>query len=206
MFHKNLIGSHQDENLDENQTRKTQDKAEDADGVGNDSKELQSHPEAENNEAPGREADTKQKEHEDRSRRVYVGNLSWSVNWQTLKDFLKSHDLDVTRVDIMMTPEGRSKGCAIVEFATSDDARKAVLALNDNELEGRQIFVREDREDRAGGPGGSFNSSHAFSSDQNAKSRRVYVGNLAWDVAWQDLKDFCKQGTTLIVIDESLNA
>jgi RNA recognition motif-containing protein len=132
--------------------------------------------------------------HEDRFRRVYVGNLSWRVNWQSLKDFMKSHDLDATRVDVMTAPDGRSKGCAIVEFATADDARKAVLTLNDSELEGRQIFVREDREDRLGGHGGSFSSSRAFSSDHNAKSRRVYVGNLAWDVEWQDLKDFCKQG------------
>lgn len=167
------------------------------DEVDEDLKEEKAFNDDGNNESEDQEQpDSIANGQEDRSRRVYVGNLSWSVNWQSLKDFMKSHDLDATRVDVMTGPDGRSKGCAIVEFATTDDARKAVLSLNDCELGGRQIFVREDREDRTGGPGGSFNSSRAFSSDQNAKSRRVYVGNLAWDVEWQDLKDFCKQGTT----------
>ncbi|GAX14247.1 hypothetical protein FisN_1Hh441 [Fistulifera solaris] len=160
----------------------------------------------EKNESTVQASDSAANGQEDRSRRVYVGNLSWRVNWQSLKDFMKSHDLDATRVDVMMAPDGRSKGCAIVEFATADDARKAVLTLNDSELEGRQIFVREDREDRLGGPGGSFTSSRAFSSDHNAKSRRVYVGNLAWDVEWQDLKDFCKQAGDVVhaeIIKES---
>lgn len=90
---------------------------------------------------------------------------------------------EVTRADIMTGPDGRSKGCGIVEYATEEEAKKAVETLNDTELNGRQIFVREDREER-GARGGN-----RFSSDETAQSRRVYVGNLSWDVAWQDLKD-----------------
>jgi RNA recognition motif-containing protein len=83
----------------------------------------------------------------------------------------------------MTSPDGRSKGCGIVEYSTVDEAKKAVLTLNDTELNGRQIFVREDREERGS------RSANRFSSDETAQSRRVYVGNLSWDVAWQDLKD-----------------
>jgi hypothetical protein len=39
-------------------------------------------------------------------------------------------------------PDGRSKGCGIVEFY---GARSRLSTLNDTELYGRQIFVREDR-------------------------------------------------------------
>jgi len=115
-------------------------------------------------------------------RRVYIGNLSWGVSWQDLKDHMREAG-EVTRADVMTGPDGRSKGCGIVEYATEEDAKKAVSTLNDTELNGRQIFVREDREERGS------RSGNRFSSDETAQSRRVYVGNLSWEVAWQDLKD-----------------
>jgi RNA recognition motif-containing protein len=111
--------------------------------------------------------------------RVYVGNLSWSVSWRELKDHMKTAG-DVIRADVLTSYDGRSKGCGIVEYASVEEAQKAVAELNNTELMGRQIFVREDREaNNAGGGGGG----------QDGQSKRVYVGNLSWDVAWQDLKD-----------------
>jgi len=43
---------------------------------------------------------------------------------------------------------GRSKGCGIVEFESPDEAIAAIEQLNDTDLGGRPIQVREDREDR----------------------------------------------------------
>eukprot|EP00899_Mesostigma_viride_P009455 jgi/Mesvir1/18510/Mv14018-RA.1 len=40
------------------------------------------------------------------------------------------------------------KGCGIVEFETAEEAANAINTLNDTELDGRMIFIREDREDR----------------------------------------------------------
>jgi len=132
----------------------------------------------------------------DRSHRVYVGNLAWEVSWQDLKDHMKTTGHEVARANVMMSPDGRSKGCGIVEFATLEGAQEAVKSLNDTELSGRQIFVREDREDRGSGGGlaaqkttGGGSNAHRFSAGDQAQSHRVYVGNLSWDVAWQDLKD-----------------
>ena len=112
--------------------------------------------------------------------RVYVGNLAWSVTWRELKEHMKSQGGVVTRADVLQSHDGRSKGCGIVEFATPEDAANAVENLNNTELMGRQIFVREDRETAGGG------SREVEDAEQ---SKRVYVGNLSWDVAWQDLKD-----------------
>merc|ERR1719410_1630525 len=128
----------------------------------------------------------------DRKKRVYVGNLSWNVSWRELKDYMKSTGCEVTRADVMTTPDGRSKGCGIVEFATTEGARRAVLTLNDTDLMGRQIFVREDREEGFGGRS-VVNNDKKFAASEEAQSRRVYVGNLSWDVAWQDLKDHMRQ-------------
>jgi RNA recognition motif-containing protein len=84
---------------------------------------------------------------------------------------------DVLRADVLTSYDGRSKGCGIVEYASAAEAQKAVEELNNTELMGRQIFVREDREANAAGGG------------EDGQSKRVYVGNLSWEVAWQDLKD-----------------
>lgn len=127
--------------------------------------------------------------------RVYVGNLSWDVNWRDLKDHMKSTGCEVTRADVITTADGRSKGCGIVEFATSEGARRAVLTLNDTELNGRQIFVREDREEKQAS-GGDSSNNRGQSGD--AQSRRCYVGNLSWDVAWQDLKDHMREAGDVV--------
>ena len=47
----------------------------------------------------------------------------------------------------MTEPSGRSKGCAVVEYSNAEHAQRAIAELNDTELMGRLIFVREDRED-----------------------------------------------------------
>lgn len=137
---------------------------------------------------------TGEEHNEDKGCRVYVGNLSWSVSWQDLKDHMKHSGGEVLRADVMTGPDGRSKGCGVVEFATIEGAQKAILTLNDTELHGRQIFVREDRE--AGGQG--HHAGSHFSSGEKSQSRRVYVGNLSWDVAWQDLKDHMRQAGEVI--------
>lgn len=134
--------------------------------------------------------------------RVYVGNLSWEVTWRELKDHMKTGGHEVTRADILASHDGRSKGCGIVEFQTVEGAKCAVLTLNDTELMGRQIFVREDREDGSGGGYytqqiGSLTQANRYinrhTSSEEAQNRRVYVGNLSWDVSWQDLKDHMRQ-------------
>eukprot|EP00555_Chaetoceros_dichaeta_P015713 CAMPEP_0198258294 /NCGR_PEP_ID=MMETSP1447-20131203/7762_1 /TAXON_ID=420782 /ORGANISM="Chaetoceros dichaeta, Strain CCMP1751" /LENGTH=174 /DNA_ID=CAMNT_0043945381 /DNA_START=80 /DNA_END=601 /DNA_ORIENTATION=+ len=81
----------------------------------------------------------------DSSCRVYIGNLSWDVTWVELKDHMKTTGCEVTRADVLASPDGRSKGCGIVEFENAEGASRAVLTLNDTDLLGRQIFVREDR-------------------------------------------------------------
>lgn len=42
----------------------------------------------------------------------------------------------------------RSKGCGIVEYDNPHASMRAIRELNNTELKGRLIFVREDREDK----------------------------------------------------------
>ena len=105
---------------------------------------------------------------------VYVGNLAWTVSWQDLKDHFKTIG-PVLNADVMQEADGRSKGCGLVTFQNKRDADRAIAELHDTELDGRKIFVREDRE-TAGGPG-----------------CKLYVGNLSPGTTWMDLKDLFRE-------------
>uniref|UniRef100_A0A7S1NCR1 RRM domain-containing protein n=1 Tax=Eutreptiella gymnastica TaxID=73025 RepID=A0A7S1NCR1_9EUGL len=79
--------------------------------------------------------------------RVYVGNLNFTTSWQNLKDFGKTIG-EVLHADIMTNKEGRPSGSGILEFSDAMYAADAMLHLNGAELDGRTVFVREDREDK----------------------------------------------------------
>ena len=206
--------------------------------------------------------------------RVYLGNLAWNVQWQDLKDHMRgpNGDLHVVHVDIMLEPNGRSKGCALVEYGNEQDAQRAIQDLNDTNLMGRLIFVREDREAGGGGGGGGgmgmgaisamgpmgggapfggfggfptarggyggFPQPGAFAGGfavpafalnggggghfrgpgfggmggggmmgggviggMKMPGKKVYVGNLSWEVKWQDLKDHMRQAGEVLHAD-----
>lgn len=80
--------------------------------------------------------------------RVYVGNLAFGVKWNDLKDFMREAG-NVVFSEIMMLPNGMSKGCGVVEFSQPEEAQKAIRDLSDQQLLGRPVFIREDREDDA---------------------------------------------------------
>jgi RNA recognition motif-containing protein len=122
------------------------------------------------------------------SRGVFCGNLSYETTWQALKDHMRQAG-EVTRADILTDrATGRSKGCGVVEYEDAADARKALKDLHETELDGRQIFLREDREE--GNPSAAAHSNSGPSSFDRPLSaprstapqsrNRVYVGNLSW--------------------------
>jgi len=79
--------------------------------------------------------------------RVYVTNLSYHTTWQNLKDHMRSAG-EVVYADVFSDDKGRSKGCGIVEFQTAEEALTAINTLNDSILDGRDIYIREDKEDK----------------------------------------------------------
>eukprot|EP01023_Acetabularia_acetabulum_P042297 TRINITY_DN4169_c0_g1_i1.p2 TRINITY_DN4169_c0_g1~~TRINITY_DN4169_c0_g1_i1.p2 ORF type:complete len:286 (-),score=66.86 TRINITY_DN4169_c0_g1_i1:761-1618(-) len=79
-------------------------------------------------------------------RRCYVGNLAWSVSWQDLKDEFKQCGT-VVYANVELDQLGNSKGWGIVEFKQPEEAAEAVKSLDGTVFRGRNIQVREDRED-----------------------------------------------------------
>ncbi|KAI8355449.1 hypothetical protein B0O80DRAFT_449317 [Mortierella sp. GBAus27b] len=127
-----------------------------------------------------------------RDRRVYVGNLSYDVKWTNLKDFMRQIG-PVAHADVLLGPDGRSKGCGVVEYSSADDARESIRKLNDVVLMGRPVFVREDRESEAriGFSGGR--NSGVPSRGGEGNTRQIYVANLPYSVNWKDMKDLFRR-------------
>ena len=123
---------------------------------------------------------------------MYVGNLAWDVDWKDLKTCMREAG-EVVRADVMVHESGRSKGYGIVEFATKAGAENAIETLNGIMVKGREIYVREERD----GKGGRADAT----ADGIVDNSRVYVGNLSFDVSWQELKDIMRQAGSVIRVD-----
>ncbi|KAE9994439.1 hypothetical protein EG327_010065 [Venturia inaequalis] len=143
------------------------------------------------------------RENSQQDRRVYVGNLSYDVKWHHLKDFMR-----------------QAGEVLIVEYQTRDQAQNAVTTLSNQNLMGRLVYVREDREaeprfsqpapamsggmaPRGGGFGGGMGGmprggggfGGGFGGAPGGGNNQLYISNLPYTVGWQDLKDLFRQAT-----------
>jgi len=79
---------------------------------------------------------------------------------------------------------------SIIEFETQNEARKAIRELTNTMLDGRMIFVREDREDNQKTNNQFFEGSK-YLNDTNSNAQ-LFIKNLPFSTSWQDLKDYFK--------------
>jgi RNA recognition motif-containing protein len=88
-------------------------------------------------------------------KKLYVGNLSYSVTSSDLEQLFGQHGQVTSAQVINDRDTGRSKGFGFVEMASDDEATAAIAALNGQQHDGRTLTVNEARpkEDRGGGGG-----------------------------------------------------
>src|SRR5262249_60097115 len=89
--------------------------------------------------------------------RVYIGNLSFNTNEESLRALCAEDGRNVSKVSIVTDREtGQPRGFAFVDFASEKDAQAAIAAMNGVQLDGRALTVNEarEREQRGGGGGG----------------------------------------------------
>ena len=132
---------------------------------------------------------------------IWIGNLHFSTTSEKLKDFLfdKGHinEDEITRVNLP-TPPGvkaaaptipgarpgpANRGFAYIDFSTKEAQDKAV-ALSETLLVGRPVLIK-DSKSFEGRPQKTAESGDA--ADHKPPSRKVFVGNLAFDVNREDL-------------------
>lgn len=77
----------------------------------------------------------------DIGRKVYVGNLSYSISWQDLKDKFRECG-NVVRAEILLNQDGKSRGSGTVVYSTPSDAQRAIAVMNGVDFRGRSMDVR----------------------------------------------------------------
>jgi RNA recognition motif-containing protein len=76
-------------------------------------------------------------------KRLYVGNLPFSQNDQTIEElFAEFGTVEFAKV-ITIRNSGRSKGFGFVEMSTEEEAQEAISQMNGKEIEGRNLIVNE---------------------------------------------------------------
>ncbi|KAF8137448.1 hypothetical protein EV363DRAFT_1135897, partial [Boletus edulis] len=77
-------------------------------------------------------------------RTLFVGNLPFHIQWQDLKDLFRAAG-PVTRADVALGPDGRSRGFGTVTFVTEDGAERARRMFDGYEFNGRPLKVHYDK-------------------------------------------------------------
>lgn len=148
---------------------------------------------------------------------LFVGNLSWGTTSEILSAFL-SESGAVSNCDTGSVRNGRTRGWAIVECGSEQDAANIIASCNDADLEGRQLVVRLDAKPdgparppkrSGGGKGGEGGAPRAprdpaaprggggdpslENKPENSSGVQVVVRNLPWSVTSDMLRGTFEQ-------------
>ena len=85
-----------------------------------------------------------------RGTRVFVQNIPKHITWQDLKDHFRVAG-EVVFASVSLDREtGEPKGQGIVQFETTESAKKAIKIMRDHPLDDAQLFVRADVQENEG--------------------------------------------------------
>jgi len=141
----------------------------------------------------------------DVARSLYVSGLSWDTTDEELWQHFSQAGTVTHAVVLRQRRGGNSRtslGCGIVEYSTVDMALNAINVMNDTELKGRKIRVREDRLASEE----SSSESQAVTApvidpqtvtvnkverpERVTVANKVFVSGLAWEVKSEELAEF----------------
>ena len=83
------------------------------------------------------------------SKKIYVGNLSYSTTEETLRNQFSQFGEVETVTIIMDKITNRSKGFGFVEMTDDEAARDAISTLNQKDIDGRKVRVNEAEEPKS---------------------------------------------------------
>ncbi|GIW78029.1 MAG: hypothetical protein KatS3mg104_3092 [Phycisphaerae bacterium] len=112
-------------------------------------------------------------------KRLYVGNLPYSVDSSQLQQLFEQHGTVASAQVVSDRETGRSKGFGFVEMSTEEEARNAINALNGQQFEGRALTVNEARPKENFAPGnrgsgerrGSYGGGRDRGQDRGRRDR-----------------------------------
>ena len=80
------------------------------------------------------------------SKKLYVGGINYETTRDSLSGYFSQAGEVISCVLIIDKVSGRSKGFGFVEFSTEEEAAAAINMFNEQEFEGRTIYVKEARQ------------------------------------------------------------
>ncbi len=75
------------------------------------------------------------------SKRIYIGNLSYSTKEESLSNYFSSYGNVLSSVIIKDKFTEQSKGFGFVEMEDDSAAQRAIAELNGREIDGRKVRV-----------------------------------------------------------------
>ncbi|GJJ71723.1 hypothetical protein EMPS_04080 [Entomortierella parvispora] len=144
-------------------------------------------------------------------RTVHVGNIPFRVRWQDLKDLFRKAGR-VVRADVALNHDNRSKGHGTVIFSTEDEAKNAIVMFDQYQWQDRILQVQEERpgprhrhtENGQADTGADSTAEGGRDSHTYPAGRQIFVGNLPFQIQWQDLKDLFQGIGSVIRADIAL--
>ncbi|EEF47060.1 31 kDa ribonucleoprotein, chloroplastic [Ricinus communis] len=129
---------------------------------------------------------------------LYVCNLPRSCDIAELVELFKPYGT-VISVEVSRNPEtGISRGCGFVTMGSINSAKNAIAALDGSDIGGREMRVKFSVDMNSGRRNPEPLSSAPTKNLFYESPFKVYVGNLAWTVKPEELRDqFSKFGTVV---------
>src|SRR3954453_7804799 len=95
------------------------------------------------------------------AKRLYVGNLSYSVTSEDLQELFEQYGTVASAQVLNDRETGRSRGFGFVEMDNDAEADAAIENLDGNDHQGRRLTVNEARPRTPGGGGGARGGGYA---------------------------------------------
>jgi nucleolar protein 4 len=126
----------------------------------------------------------------DRTKNVFVGNLTPSTTRGLLLNHMLSAGLRPTNAKILHKFDGSSKCCGVVSFESAKDALRAIHSLHGTSIDGRNILVKADEPESARG------YYKTTESQQNVDTNTtLFITNISFHVTEAQLRElFSKVG------------
>lgn len=142
---------------------------------------------------------------------IWIGNLPFAATKDSLRTFLLDHanieEQDITRLNMPgpMTkgpdrpgPKPQNRGFAYIDF-TTQEILDAALALSEKLLVGRRVLIKNAKsfegrpEKRKVDPAAEGAAADGAAPVRKEATKRVFVGNLSFDVTQEELFEHFKQ-------------
>ncbi|KAJ5864362.1 uncharacterized protein N7529_006278 [Penicillium soppii] len=174
-------------------------------GNGDDDENSESKSKSKSSKPETQEAETQAATGKRSEYGIWIGNLSFTVSKEDLRMFLVANsdisESAITRIHLPSGPEkfGRpqNRGFAYVDFANKKSLQEAI-GLSEQLMTGRRVLIKDAKsfEGRPSKSEREDNAAGTAAKSGHPPSKRLFVGNLSFDVTKENLEEnFSKCGT-----------